>query len=98
MRLDPFRDVPFVVAEVPSSKPQEPMKLSIQLQNPEHDAGAIAQPLRDTDIAVDVRAGRVHLITAMLVPAVFDVADSDRVFEAWQRIGELIAIVNGASR
>ena len=45
-----------------------------------------------------VDGGRIALKTEKLVPTMFDVADSSRVYAAWQQIGELIAIINGAAR
>ena len=40
-----------------------PMKLSIQLHNPEHEADAITQALRHTDIHVTIDDGKVALNT-----------------------------------
>lgn len=75
-----------------------PMKLSIQLHNPEHEADAITQALCHTNIKVEVDDGRVVLATETLVPATFEVSNTALVYDAWQRINELIAIMNGAAR
>ena len=74
------------------------MKLSIQLHNQEHDADAITQALCHTNIKVEVNDGRVVLATETLVPTAFEVTNAALVYDAWQRINELIAIMNGAAR
>ena len=75
------------------------MNLAIHLQNTEHDADAIAQALQHTDIHVEIEDGKVVLKSGTLVPARnFDVAESAVVYATWQRINEVIAIINGAAR
>lgn len=74
------------------------MKLHIQLQNPAADIDAVTHALSRTDIRAVIESGQIVLRTEMLVPGAIDPADADLVFDVWQRIVELLAVVSGAGR
>jgi hypothetical protein len=73
------------------------MKLVILLSNPEEEAVAISKALHETSIVVECEAGKVVLITDKLVPEVLDLNDHDLIHRTWNRVRELVAIMNGAS-
>ena len=74
------------------------MKLAILLNNPEEEAATISKALRDTGIEVECEAGKVLLETEKLVSDTFDLEDHASIRRIWNRVHELIAIMNGASR
>ncbi len=73
------------------------MKLVILLNNPEEEAGAISKALRDTGIEVECEAGKVLLVTEKLATDALDLKDQALIHRSWNRVHELISIMNGAS-
>lgn len=74
------------------------MKLVILLNNPEEEAATISKALRETGIEVECEAGKVLLVTEKLAPDALDLEDHASIRRIWNRVHELIAIMNGASR
>lgn len=74
------------------------MKLLLKLVNFADELDPIAQALARTDIEAFVEGGRVVLKWDAIVERDIASCDAQRRKETWNRVHELIAIVNGAGR
>jgi hypothetical protein len=74
------------------------MKLILKLNNPQEEADSIREALRHADISVVAEDGKTVLITESLVEGKLDLTDSVLLSDTWERVHDLIAIINGAAR
>src|SRR5688572_1415960 len=74
------------------------MKLFILLENADHESDTIQAGLKGIPVQVERDSGRTVLITDSIFPEPLNVDDHEQIHSLWNKVRELVAIMDGAGQ